>query len=343
MSYGYDNDSRLTSITYQYGSTTLGNLSYAHDQLGRRTQVIGSFARTGLPGAVSSTSYDAANELTNWNGITLSYDQNGNMLADGDHTLTWDARSQVSSVNGIGLQYDAFGRRSTNLFGTSFLFDGPNAVQEFSGGTVTDNSITGDVDETFNRSDSSGTFMPLRDGLGSTIALVNSSGSVTTSYSFDPFGNTSFSGAGSTNPFQYAGRENELDGLYYYRARYYDPLLGRFVSEDPIGFAGGMNKYAYVDDSATNDSDPFELIRHHPMCASWGCSSDAGGNQHAVPAYGTMASGVGPVGQSVSVTKTGHVYWVPVTLGNPGNSCFTLPLASFHLRLIRTSLLQARV
>ena len=68
FSYGYDNDSRLTSITYQYGSTTLGSLTYSYDQDGRRTQVGGSFARTGLPGAVSSTTFDAANELTNWDG-----------------------------------------------------------------------------------------------------------------------------------------------------------------------------------------------------------------------------------------------------------------------------------
>lgn len=88
MSYGYDNNAHLIGITYQFGSNTLGNITYAYDQLGRRTQVGGSFARTGLPGAVSSASYDAANELTNWNGIGLSYDANGNMLTDGSNLIT---------------------------------------------------------------------------------------------------------------------------------------------------------------------------------------------------------------------------------------------------------------
>lgn len=63
----------------------------------------------------------------------------------------------------------------------------------------------------------------------------------------------------STNVFQYTGRENDSDGLYLYRARYYSPKFGRFTSEDPIGFAGGINKYAYVLNGPTNFGDPFGL------------------------------------------------------------------------------------
>jgi len=58
LAYTYDNDSRLTEITYKFNSNTLGNLTYAYDQLGRRSQVGGSFARTGLPGTVTSAAYD---------------------------------------------------------------------------------------------------------------------------------------------------------------------------------------------------------------------------------------------------------------------------------------------
>ena len=97
-SYSYDQDSRLTGITYQFGANTLGNLTYTYDSLGRRTLVGGSFARTGLPGAVTSSSYDAANELTNWNGPAISYDLNGNMLSDGSNVFTWNARNQVASL-----------------------------------------------------------------------------------------------------------------------------------------------------------------------------------------------------------------------------------------------------
>jgi RHS repeat-associated protein len=75
---------------------------------------------------------------------------------------------------------------------------------------------------------------------------VNSTGSIATTYFYDPFGNTSMAGTTSNNPSQYTGRENEGNGLYFHRARYYSPVLGRFVSEDPLGFKGdGPNVYAY--------------------------------------------------------------------------------------------------
>ncbi len=54
-------------------------------------------------------------------------------------------------------------------------------------------------------------------------------------------------GESSDTPFQFTGRENDGTGLYYYRARYYSPEMGKFISEDPIGLAGGLNMYAYVD------------------------------------------------------------------------------------------------
>ncbi len=80
------------------------------------------------------------------------------------------------------------------------------------------------------------------DALGSTLALTDSSGTTQTSYTFEPFGNTSQSGSTTTNSFAYTGRELDPTGLYFYRARYYNPLLGRFISEDPIGTGGpGLN------------------------------------------------------------------------------------------------------
>ena len=53
---------------------------------------------------------------------------------------------------------------------------------------------------------------------------------------------------------------NEGTGLYYYRARYYDPTRSRFISEDPIGSPGGINRYAYVEDHSQSSSDPLGLI-----------------------------------------------------------------------------------
>ena len=181
VTYGYDDGSPLNGITYQFGSNSLGNLSYVYDRLGRRTQVGGSFVRTGLPGTVSSASYDTANELTNWNGLTLSYDSNGNMLSDGSNVFTWNARNQVATLNHVSLQYDAFGRRTKNLAGTSFLYNDANAVYELSGSTDTANLLGGGIDEIFSRTDSSGSFTPLKDALSTAVALVDSSGNVQTS------------------------------------------------------------------------------------------------------------------------------------------------------------------
>ena len=70
-------------------------------------------------------------------------------------------------------------------------------------------------------------------------------------------------GAANTNSFQYTGRENDLTGLYYYRYRYYSPMLQRFISEDPIGFSSGdTNLYAYVGNNPINLSDPLGLQQH---------------------------------------------------------------------------------
>lgn len=81
-------------------------------------------------------------------------------------------------------------------------------------------------------------------------------------HSYDHFGNTTVSGSVTSNPSQYTGRENEGNGLYFYRARYYSPVLHRFISEDPLGFGGGAaNFYVYVGDSPTSFTDPTGLSR----------------------------------------------------------------------------------
>jgi len=264
--YCYDNNSRLTGLFYGQAtlcsnpSGTLGTLLYGYDALNRRNQVWGTFARTGLPQPVGSASYDAANGLLQWNGQLFSYDLNGNMTSDGTNTFTWDARNQLSQFNTTTFQYDADRRRTTNAAGTSFLYDVYNSVQELSGTTVTANRITGGADEYFSRADSTGSYAPLTDALGSTIALVNSSGNIVTQYTYDPFGNTTVSGSANGNVFQFTGRENEGNGLYYYRARYYNPLIGRFISEDPLGLeSDDTNFYSYARNSPINFRDPYGM------------------------------------------------------------------------------------
>ena len=84
--YSYDQNSNLTGIGYSLNGSLVGDLSYGYDAVGRRVAVGGSMAATGFPTAISSAVYDAANELTSWNGMSLAYDQNGprqqNLWAD---------------------------------------------------------------------------------------------------------------------------------------------------------------------------------------------------------------------------------------------------------------------
>ncbi len=130
------------------------------------------------------------------------------------------------------------------------------------------NLLTGlGVDETFSRTDASGARHLLTDALGSTLALTDGTGAVQTSYSYEPYGKTTVSGTASSNSFEYTGRENDNTGLYFYRARYYNPGLQRFVSEDPIGLAGGVNVYAYVGGNPLSKTDPLGLAATSPVPA----------------------------------------------------------------------------
>ncbi|MBP1762713.1 MAG: repeat protein [Firmicutes bacterium] len=101
------------------------------------------------------------------------------------------------------------------------------------------------------------------DGLGSIVALSNSSAKAVQLYRYDAFGRMTQSGS-VVQPYTYTAREYDTEtALYYYRARYYDPKAGRFITRDPIGFKGGINQYAYVRNNPVNGTDPTGLFSHH--------------------------------------------------------------------------------
>ena len=100
----------------------------------------------------------------------------------------------------------------------------------------------------------------LTDQLGSTRALTNSSGSVTATFTYDAWGNLAGSTGSATTPFMYAGAYYDSStGLYYMRARWYDPGTGQFMSVDP-DLAETGQPYAYAGDDPVNEVDPSGLV-----------------------------------------------------------------------------------
>jgi RHS repeat-associated protein len=142
----------------------------------------------------------------------------------------------------------------------NYVYDGLNPVQEKNGATVTANLLTGlGIDEFFTRTDGVGVRSLLPDALGSTVALGDGTGTLQTQYTYEPFGFVSQTGAASTSSYKYTGREDDGSGLYYYRARYYQPRFQRFIAEDQIGFRGGINFYGYALNNPVNWVDPTGL------------------------------------------------------------------------------------
>jgi RHS repeat-associated protein len=114
------------------------------------------------------------------------------------------------------------------------------------------------IDEFFERSDQNGAQSFLSDALRSTLALTNAVGSVSTTYTYEPFGNVTVSPSETnTNSYQFTGRESDGMGVLYYRARYYSSLYQRFIGQDPLDFLpAGPNLYVYTSNQPTNFLDP---------------------------------------------------------------------------------------
>lgn len=168
-------------------------------------------------------------------------------------------------------KYDPMGRRIEKIApsGTTiFAYDGDNVVEttNSSGGILSRFAQGQNVDEPLAESASGATDYYEADGLGSITSLTNGTGTVAQTYTYDSFGNVTHSTGSLANPFQYTARDFDTEtGLYYYRARYYDPSTGRFLSEDPIRFRAGLDFYRYAFNQPTLLIDPLGLqVSHGP-------------------------------------------------------------------------------
>ena len=262
----YDAAANLTSTTDTNSSgSTVGSVQYTYDPDGRILTENGSLASTALPAAVESETYNADDELTTLNGTTsLTYDADGNLTSDGTNAYTWNPLGELSGVTtpsaSYSYTYDPAGQRVSSTTGgttTTSLYDGSALVQQSSGGSAVANYLSTGPGGTVQVQNSAGTSDPLTNTVGSTVAQTGSGGQLTTSYSYDPSGNTTTSGSANPDPEQYATSQADPTGLDQMGARYYSPALGRFISQDPLGLAGGsVNLYEYAGDDPVNFNDP---------------------------------------------------------------------------------------
>jgi RHS repeat-associated protein len=318
VNFGRDANGNVTSITYVQGGVTLGDLRYTYDAASHRTSIGGSLANTTLPSAVQPAIYDAGNRLTQWDGQTFTYDDNGNLLSDGARTYTWNSRNQLDSIAGAAsasFQYDSLGRRSQKLINGSqdqFLYDGLDFVQELVGGVPTATILTEGLDSVLLRSTTSPatSMTPLLDASGNVVALTDSSGNTQVSYGYEPYGKSSQIGS-DTNSQKFGGREDDGTGLFYYRARYYLAGCGRFISEDPMGLMMGSNLYAYAGGDPIDFGDPLGLSKTCHGTTVMSAVDD-------VQATGTGALGIAPTVNQVGISP--RTFGLPYPEGAAGNS-----------------------
>lgn len=113
--YSFDVADQLTSLAYTRLGAPVGDLTYSYENAGNRVGIGGTLATVALPAALGSAVYDVANELTQRESQSLTYDANGNLTSDGLNTYSWNARNElatIASANVAAFQYDAFGRRA---------------------------------------------------------------------------------------------------------------------------------------------------------------------------------------------------------------------------------------
>ena len=291
--FQYDEAARLTAVTASNGQ----NESYAYNT-GTFANKVGNRTSSHLS---STYGYDGTGPATSLNRLTststgiYSHDANGNIAQkwDGRFWLfTWDYENRLTRATNrkdtVTYQYDALGRRVArfgrgNGGNTRFTYQGQDVVFEDNDGVQTKYLNGLGLDNKLRVQTGTNVNYFLSDHLGSTAALTDASGLVTATNSYDSFGNAS--NASFPSRYQFTGREfDNLTGLTYYRARWLDSKIGRFITEDPIGLSGGVNQFSYVRNNPVNATDPsglYEIDVHYYLTKYLAQQNGCFGNEQA--------------------------------------------------------------
>jgi RHS repeat-associated protein len=257
--YGYDALNRVISASSQAtsGSDCWGQ-SMGYDRYANLLTV--SVTQCSAPSL--SLSVNANNQITN---SGFSYDAAGDLTGDGVYSYGWNAEAHETSGNGVTYTYDGDLRRVEKSNGTLYWYCAPCgrllATTDLSGNIISEWTYFNDRRIARRDVSSGNIYYIFSDRLGSYRTLTNSTGTVQGESDYYPFGGERVISATVTDSLRFAGMEwDSEDGLNHTLYRQYTSAQGRWESTDPkrgcVDFPQGQNLYAYVQDNATNFTDP---------------------------------------------------------------------------------------
>jgi RHS repeat-associated protein len=286
--YTYDQAGRPSSFTQFNGITTTYTYDAASRLVGMASSVASyQFTLDGNGNRVNSTESQPLTCSPSSGGLTLfgynaqknrllsvvsneqvgyAYDFEGQLTSAGETSLTFDYNHRVIGIGATNqFAYDGRGNRLLATRAgvtTRYIYDPwGNLMAEADSNGITRKYIYGKG--LLAVATSEGQYCYHFNGIGSTVAITDMNQDTVNSYAYDPFGALLGQQETVPQPFKYVGQYGvmaEPSGLYYMRARYYDPAVGRFVSEDPLGFGGGdVNLFGYAQNDPVNVIDPLGL------------------------------------------------------------------------------------
>ena len=261
--YSYDNGARLIGKTTKRGdNTVIAGYTYQLDSVGNITKETRTEPYTDqmLTKEDVTYSYTASNRIQSAGSTSYTFDANGNTTKRGSASYTWDASDMLLTGDGYTYEYDGMGKRRANGI-KRYMIDimgmGNVLAETNTSGTPTYYYLHGMGLEARIKPDGTTEYY-VSDYRGSIVAMVDATAAanVTHKYQYDEYGNVTQQQESDSNPFRYVGKYGvmyENDHLYYMRARYYDPTIGRFLSEDPVW---STNLYPYADNNSVMSVDP---------------------------------------------------------------------------------------